>query len=59
MGVAALIVSQLRMYQRLANGETTGPVGRHDDCVMALALSWQGRKQPWATAPQRIELQWR
>jgi hypothetical protein len=32
------------------------PQGKHDDCVMALALGYQGRKQIQATAPQRIEL---
>jgi len=41
---SALLVAQLRMYQRLDNGTTAAPSSKHDDCVMALAIAWQMRK---------------
>ena len=51
-----LVVQQLRMYQRLANGETSAPVGKHDDCVMALALCYQMHKWPLVLEQQTVNL---
>jgi hypothetical protein len=51
-----LVVSQLRMYQRLANGKTEAPQGKHDDCVMALALAYQMHKWPTEVALPNLQV---
>ena len=45
-----VLVSELQAYEmeRLPSGLTRydAPAGMHDDCVMALALAWQGASKP-------------
>jgi hypothetical protein len=48
-----VLIGELQAYtvERLPSGNLryTAPAGLHDDCVMALALSWHGVNAPQAT----------
>jgi hypothetical protein len=42
---SATLLNEMRTFVRFANGKSGAAAGTHDDCVLALAIAWEVRKE--------------
>lgn len=46
------LLSECRTFVRFANGNTGASAGNHDDCVIAMAIAWEVRKEEAGRKPK-------